>query len=233
MLTTVPLCSQQRWLQCRDAHDHHPEPRDGTRYQLEGPYPALGRGERNLQRRRVPPVQRLVPFSLPPHANIHRPNPNPDTVFSNTLGEEFVAIAFRAARAADPAAKLYINDYNTDGTNAKSTAMINLVRKLKAAGVPIDGIGVQAHLTVGGISSSFGTNLANFAALGVDVAITELDIRMKMPSSASLLSRQADDYRTIVNACVSVPRCVGITIWDYTDVSILSPALSLYICVLV
>lgn len=101
--------------------------------------------------------------------------------------------------------------------------MINLVRKLKAAGVPIDGIGVQAHLIVGGISSSFATNLANFAALGVDVAITELDIRMTLPSSASLLSRQADDYRTIVNACLSVSRCVGITIWDYTDVSIPPP----------
>lgn len=103
--------------------------------------------------------------------------------------------------------------------------MINLVRKLKAAGVPIDGIGVQAHLIVGGISSSFATNLANFAALGVDVAITELDIRMTMPSTASSLSRQADDYRTIVNACLSVPRCVGITIWDYTDVSILPATL--------
>lgn len=141
-------------------------------------------------------------------------------MFYNTLGEEFVSIAFRAARAADPAAKLYINDYNTDGTGAKSTALANLVRKLKAAGVPIDGIGIQAHLIVGNVQGSFATNLAQFAALGVDVAITELDIRMTMPSTASLLSRQADDYRTIVNACLSVPRCVGITIWDYTDVSI-------------
>lgn len=141
-------------------------------------------------------------------------------MFYNTLGEEFVSIAFRAARAADPAAKLYINDYNTDGTGAKSTALANLVRKLKAAGVPIDGIGIQAHLIVGGVPGSFGTNLAQFAALGVDVAITELDIRMTLPSSSSLLSRQADDYRTVVNACLAVPRCVGITIWDYTDVSI-------------
>ncbi|KAG6919171.1 hypothetical protein DXG01_008469 [Tephrocybe rancida] len=61
--------------------------------------------------------------------------------------------ACQAARAADPAAKLYINDYNIEGTGAKSTAMVNLVRSLKAAGVPIDGIGVQAHLTVGSIPS--------------------------------------------------------------------------------
>lgn len=130
-----------------------------------------------------------------------------------------MSIAFRAARAADPAAKLYINDYNTDSTGPKSTAMVNLVRRLKAAGVPIDGIGVQAHLIVGSVPGSFATNLAQFAALGVDVAITELDIRMTLPASASLLARQADDYRTVTNACLAVPRCVGITIWDLTDVS--------------
>lgn len=99
--------------------------------------------------------------------------------------------------------------------------MANLVRKLKAAGVPIDGIGIQAHLIVGSVPGSFATNLANFAALGVDVAITELDIRTNTPASASALSQQSNDYRTIVNACLSVPRCVGITIWDYTDVSTL------------
>lgn len=99
--------------------------------------------------------------------------------------------------------------------------MANLVRKLKAAGVPIDGIGIQAHLIVGSVPGSFATNLANFASLGVDVAITELDIRTNTPASASALSQQSNDYRTIVNACLSVPRCVGITIWDYTDVSTL------------
>lgn len=99
--------------------------------------------------------------------------------------------------------------------------MVNLVRRLKAAGVPIDGIGVQAHLIVGSVPGSFATNLAQFAALGVDVAITELDIRLTLPASASSLARQAEDYRTVTNACLSVPRCVGITIWDLTDVSVL------------
>lgn len=143
-------------------------------------------------------------------------------MFYNTLGEEFVSIAFKAARAADPAAKLYINDYNIDGTGAKSTAMYNLVQKLLAAGVPIDGIGVQAHLISGSVPSTLATNWASFASLGVDVAITELDIRMTTPSDATKLAQQATDYGTVVKACVSVPRCVGVTIWDYTDVSFLS-----------
>lgn len=109
--------------------------------------------------------------------------------------------------------------------------MVNLVRRLKAAGVPIDGIGVQAHLIVGSVPGSFATNLAQFAALGVDVAITELDIRLTLPASASSLQRQADDYRTITNACLSVPRCVGITIWDLTDVSVPPVCRCVWVCV--
>lgn len=144
-------------------------------------------------------------------------------VFYNTLGEDFVSIAFKAARAADPAAKLYINDYNIDGTGAKSTAMYNFVKKLKAAGVPIDGIGIQGHLISGSVSTSLATNWAQFTSLGVEVAITELDIRMTLPSDATKLAQQATDYKNVVAACVSVSGCVGITIWDYTDVCAISP----------
>ncbi|KAG8740147.1 hypothetical protein FRC10_004706 [Ceratobasidium sp. 414] len=70
------------------------------------------------------------------------------SVFSNVLGENFVAIAFKAARSADPSAKLYINDYNLDSVNAKVNALVVLVNRQKAAGTPIDGIGTEAHLPV-------------------------------------------------------------------------------------
>ena len=62
------------------------------------------------------------------------------------------------------------------------------------------------------------TNWENFASLGVDIAITELDIRMNTPSDATKLTQQAADYKKVVSACVGIPRCVGITVWDYTDV---------------
>ncbi|KAG0128373.1 glycoside hydrolase superfamily [Tuber indicum] len=130
------------------------------------------------------------------------------SIFYNIIGEAFPGIAFRAARAADPSAKLYINDYNIDGTGAKSTAMYNLVKKLLAEG---------AHLIVGNVPSTMQNNWARFASLGVDVAIIELDIRMTFPADAAGLAQQDEDYKNVVMGCVNVPRCVGIIVWDYTD----------------
>ncbi|KAF8809721.1 beta-1,4-endoxylanase [Phlegmacium glaucopus] len=139
------------------------------------------------------------------------------SVFYNTIGPSYVDITLRAARAADPCAKLYINEYNIEGTSAKSTAMFNLVKSLKATGVPIDGIGLQAHLIVGQVPSTIKANMERFTALGVEIAITELDIRMTLPETAALLEQQKQDYQTVVSACKAVAGCVGITIWDYTD----------------
>ncbi|CAK5284872.1 unnamed protein product, partial [Mycena citricolor] len=140
-------------------------------------------------------------------------------VFSKALGLGYVTTALVAARAADPAAKLYINDYNIDSAGAKSTAMQNLVKSLKAAGTPIDGIGIQGHLIVGQVPSKAAliANYQAFTALGVEIAITELDIRMTLPETPALLAQQKTDYQTVISACKAVAGCVGVTIWDYTD----------------
>ena len=89
--------------------------------------------------------------------------------------------------------------------------MYKLVKKLLAEGVPVDGIGVQAHLIVGNVSSTLQTNWERFTSLGVDVAITELDIRMTLPVDETKLAQQAEDYKKVITACVNVPRCVGIS----------------------
>lgn len=75
------------------------------------------------------------------------------------FGESYIPEAFKLAHAVDPTVKLYINDYNIEGVNAKSNALYNLVKKLKAEGVPIHGVGFQAHYSLGQIPSNLQANL--------------------------------------------------------------------------
>jgi endo-1,4-beta-xylanase len=140
-----------------------------------------------------------------------------DSFWRVGLGDGYIAEAFHRARQADPDADLYLNDYNVEGINAKSDAMYELVRDLLAQGVPIDGVGLQGHLILGQVPSTLQENIARFAALGVDVAITELDIRIQLPATPQELEQQAQDYAEVVNACLAVARCVGLTVWSFTD----------------
>ena len=68
-----------------------------------------------------------------------------DCPFYKYLGEGYIDEAFKAAREADPDVKLYYNDYNFEGLNAKSDYIYNLVKGLVDRKVPIDGVGMQMH----------------------------------------------------------------------------------------
>ncbi|MEV6262125.1 endo-1,4-beta-xylanase [Streptomyces sp. NPDC051784] len=124
-------------------------------------------------------------------------------------GNDWIEVAFRTARAADPSAKLCYNDYNVENwTWAKTQAMYNMVRDFKQRGVPIDCVGFQSHFNSGSpYNSNFRTTLQNFAALGVDVAVTELDIQ----------GASSTTYANVVNDCLAVSRCLGVTVWGVRD----------------
>jgi endo-1,4-beta-xylanase len=124
-------------------------------------------------------------------------------------GNDWIEAAFRAADAADPNAQLCYNDYNTDNwTAAKTQAVYRMVQDFKQRGVPIDCVGLQSHFTGGSnYPGNYRTTLSSFAALGVDVHITELDIR----------NAPADAYRNVTNDCLAVARCKGITVWGIRD----------------
>ncbi|KAH7193777.1 glycoside hydrolase superfamily [Fusarium flagelliforme] len=143
-----------------------------------------------------------------------------DSVFYQTLGTDFLAISFNAAKKADPDAKLYYNDYNLEQNGKKTDRAVEIVEILQKAGAPIDGVGFQGHLIVGQSPSrsEMATVFERFTALNVEVAFTELDIRHSaVPASAAALAKQGDEYANMVGACLDVKGCVGVTVWGITD----------------
>jgi endo-1,4-beta-xylanase len=138
-------------------------------------------------------------------------------VFYQAMGSGYIADALRTAHAADPGAQLYLNDYGIEGENAKSNAMYSLVQSLLGQGVPINGVGFESHFILGQVPSSMLANMQRFAALGVNVAVTELDDRIQLPATTADLNQQAADYATVVSDCLQVSRCVGVSQWGVGD----------------
>jgi endo-1,4-beta-xylanase len=111
------------------------------------------------------------------------------------IGEEYIAKAFQYAHEADPDAKLFYNDYN-EISPVKREKMYRLVKSLKDAGVPIHGIGLQAHWALNEPSKDqLESTLKRFAELGVIMHITELDISV-YPKEHDARERRPEDANT-------------------------------------
>ena len=139
-------------------------------------------------------------------------------------GTAYIEQAFRWARAADPKALLFYNDYDTEGINPKSDAVYQMVKDFKRRGVPIDGVGIQAHIFKMDAAdlASVKANIARLAALGLEVHITEMDVALDVDAEGNLLDksglqRQAEVYRLIAEACFEEPRCTAFMTWGVTD----------------
>ena len=100
------------------------------------------------------------------------------TIFLNKLGEDYITDAFRLAQAVSPGTQLYYNDFNNEQP-AKRAGCIAIVKKIKAAGVKIDGVGIQGHWHLGKIPlKDLEESIVAYAELGLKTAITELDIEV-------------------------------------------------------
>lgn len=144
-----------------------------------------------------------------------------DTVFLQKLGDRYIADAFRLARETDPGALLFYNDYGGEGLNAKANRIHDLLRDLLASGVPVDGVGLQMHISATNRPSddSITANIRRLAALGLIVHISEMDVRINnIPGSEQArLELQRTTYRDVVRVCVAEPRCEALTFWGFTD----------------
>jgi GH35 family endo-1,4-beta-xylanase/uncharacterized protein YjdB len=137
------------------------------------------------------------------------------------LGPEYIDSAFVWAHRADPAATLYINEFRTETIMNKSDTLLALAKRLKARGIPIDGVGFQVHIlqqfSPAPTSEQMQANLQRFADAGFDIRITEMDVAIPDNGGATALANQATVYYNILNACLNVSRCRELTTWGFSD----------------
>jgi endo-1,4-beta-xylanase len=140
-----------------------------------------------------------------------------NTVFSAKLGPEFIAAAFTRAHEADPRARLFYNDFGAETWTLKADAQYRLVQGLLDAGIPIHGVGFQMHLSAHDPPSPHQVcaSIARFAALGLLVRISEMDVEVRAVDSASL-ARQALVYGDAIDASLEAGAS-SVTFWGATD----------------
>lgn len=136
-------------------------------------------------------------------------------VFYDRIGPDYVDLAFRTARAADPNAKLWLNEASLERGHSRADAFIGFVASMVSRGVPIDGVGIQTHLISGqplepGV---LGSVVSRIRALGLSVAITEMDVPTGPTNSAQA---QADTYGRAARECL-LAGCEEITTWGVSD----------------
>lgn len=149
-----------------------------------------------------------------------------DSPWYRLLGPAYIELAFRTARAADPHALLTYNDYGIEydhpASFTKRAAVLALLRRLKAGGVPIDAVGIQSHIDA--TTSGLGPGIIAFAeaahALGLKVFLTELDVNddnLAPDDSAACDTAVAAVYSKYVTVMLTNPAVTDIVTWGVSD----------------
>jgi endo-1,4-beta-xylanase len=142
-------------------------------------------------------------------------------IWLNTIGPDYIPMALEWAHEADPSAKLFINDYDIDWPGPKEQAMLALATQLKQEGVPLDGIGMEEHVSLSWSPSpaQLAQAMQDFASLGLDVEVTEADVDTIgfSGTQAEAESQQAQVFSELASACRAQPACIRFTVWGVSD----------------
>lgn len=147
-----------------------------------------------------------------------------NTPWLKFLGPDYIDIAFRATAEADPQALLVYNDYgleyDTREQEAKRTAVLKLLERLKSIGTPVHALGIQSHLWKPRFNSrKFSAFLHDVSGLGLKIMITEMDVVDKlMPLDVNtrdrMVARVYEDYLSVV---LDEPAVIGVLTWGLSD----------------
>ena len=152
--------------------------------------------------------------------------------FLEIIGEEYIQRAFEYAHEADPNAKLFYNDYNTEN-KAKRDKIYLIVKGLVNKGVPIHGVGLQAHWSLfEPTSQELEKSISKFASLGLSVQITELDVSVHPKQhersteafkgvsefTPEMEEKQTQQYKMIFEVLRKYKNNIsGVTFWNLSD----------------
>jgi endo-1,4-beta-xylanase len=139
-----------------------------------------------------------------------RPN-----IWYKAMGESYISTAFKTAHDTDPNALLFMNEYGIEEDGDRWNAFLALVAKLKATGVPIDGVGFQSHVyeSADKINPAvLRKHIQQLAALGVKSRVSEVDVYSEDGQGV-----QAVQFSDIFQACLAEPSCISWTTWGISD----------------
>jgi endo-1,4-beta-xylanase len=141
-----------------------------------------------------------------------------NNVYLKYLGEDYIAEAFRIAHSVDPDIKLFLNEELYDYNDRQASFFVDLVRKLKENDVPVHGIGIQSHIAIDTAIADLKDYISKFTDMGLEVEITELDIRLRLfDGYEDPYEEQGKYYARLIDACMANPMCKGVTFWGFSD----------------
>lgn len=151
-----------------------------------------------------------------------------DCVWYQNIGQDYMDIAFAAARSADPEAILFYNDYGTEYSEAKRNAIAVEIEAMKFRGVPVQGVGLQMHISRHTTKNNLAASLRAAAETGLLVHVSELDVAINdinnpdpnLAYTQTLANEQKAAYKALFEAykeTVPAPQQFGVTFWGVDD----------------